>query len=168
MPESFAPIQSPHSRVLILGTMPGVMSLAAGQYYAHARNHFWPIMGALLGFAPDDDYEKRCRILEQSGAALWDVLRYCRREGSLDSNIEAEQPNDIAGFLTSHKGIRAVFFNGANAQRYFKKYTAANLQNGLDIHLERLPSTSPANASMDFNAKLNNWRRILDFLYACA
>ncbi len=164
MLKSFEPIENPQIRILILGTMPGTASLAMGQYYAHGRNHFWPIMGALLGFAPGIDYPNRCRLVTQSGVALWDVLHSCLREGSLDTRIESEQPNDIAAFITEHKNLKAVFFNGANAEKFFKKCITPQLPVANSIHFERLPSTSPANASMSFEQKLEKWRRILDFL----
>jgi len=164
MLKSFDPIESPQSRILILGTMPGTASLAMGQYYAHGRNHFWPVISTLLEFPQGADYKAGCELFVQSGAALWDVLHSCLRDGSLDSNIEAEQPNDIGEFIREHKYLKAVFFNGANAEKFFRKYITPQLPDVEGIHFERLPSTSPANASMSFEQKLEIWRRILEFL----
>lgn len=164
MLRSFEPIETPHSRVLILGTMPGVTSLEMAQYYAYGHNKFWPIMSELLGFDIGLSYKQRCETIAQRNIALWDVLSSCLRQGSLDSNIEQEQPNNIAGFIEMHENIKAVFFNGSNAEKFFKKYITSNAEDFRDIHFERLPSTSPANASMNYSQKLDKWRVILDFV----
>jgi hypoxanthine-DNA glycosylase len=144
--------------------MPGVTSLEMGQYYAYRHNKFWPVMGELLGFDAGMDYDKRCDAVARRGVALWDVLDCCLREGSLDSNIEHEQPNDIASFINTHKKLKAVFFNGSNAEKFFKKYITRNFESFQGIHFERLPSTSPANASMNFKQKLQAWHAILAYL----
>jgi len=80
---SFEPIEDAVSTVLILGSMPGKASLAAGEYYAHPRNVFWTIMGELVGAHPGLPYQDRLKILRCSGIALWDVLGSCVRPGSL-------------------------------------------------------------------------------------
>jgi len=96
---SFPPVATSEARVLILGSMPGIASLTAGQYYAHPRNAFWRIMGKLVGAGPENPYDERLRILKKGGIALWDVLDSCVRPGSLDANISNETPNDFAIFL---------------------------------------------------------------------
>ena len=101
---TFGPSISPRCRVLILGTMPGVASLAAGQYYAHPRNQFWDIMGALFGAGRDLSYARRLARLRAAGVALWDVVAECERPGSLDSAIRREKPNDLAGLLRFDPG----------------------------------------------------------------
>ncbi len=160
--KSFPPIADPGARVLILGSMPGVASLAAGRYYAHARNAFWPLLGALLGFAADAPYAERTAALRAAGIALWDVLHACTRAGSLDVAIErgSEVPNDLPGFLAAHPRITHVFFNGAAAEACFRRHVLPQLGTGA-ITCVRLPSTSPANASSSFERKLAAWRAAL-------
>ena len=94
--QSFPPVVSRNSKVLILGSMPGEVSLKAEQYYAHPRNAFWPIMGELFGAGPSLPYQERLVALDNAGIALWDSLRACTRPGSLDSAIRDEEANDFA------------------------------------------------------------------------
>ena len=164
---SFAPVAAPDARVLILGSMPGVASLGAQQYYAHPRNAFWPIMGALLGFAPDTPYADRLRALTQAGIALWDVLGACRRPGSLDAAIDEASivPNDFAAFFARHRHIRQVFFNGTKAASSFRRHVLPVLPSPVPLQLTALPSTSPAHASISYARKLAHWRIVAAALH---
>jgi len=155
---SFAPLVDAASRVLVLGSMPGVASLEADRYYAHARNQFWPIVGRLCGFDPALPYDTRLAHLRAHGIALWDVAGECIRPGSLDARIQAGSvsPNDIGGLLAHHPGIARVRFNGAAAEALFRRHVLPTLDPVPD--LLRLPSTSPAHAAMGFEAKLAAWR----------
>lgn len=146
--------------MLILGSMPGAASLAAGQYYAHPRNAFWPIMGALCGAGPELAYPARLARLGAAGIALWDVLAACEREGSLDTAIRAPRANDVAALFAAQPGIAAVFFNGAAAERLFRRHVRL----AVTPALVRLPSTSPAYAAMGFAAKCEAWRTISAWL----
>jgi TDG/mug DNA glycosylase family protein len=154
----FAPIEDTAATVLILGSMPGRASLAAGEYYAHPRNLFWPIMGELVGAHPDLPYEDRLRILKSSGIALWDVLESCIRNSSLDSHIEEASvvPNDFESFFLRHPNITHVFFNGAKAERCFLRHVQPSLK-FQPLQYRRLPSTSPANAGTPYGKKLDDW-----------
>jgi TDG/mug DNA glycosylase family protein len=156
---SFAPIAAPDARILILGSMPGVASLEAGQYYAHPRNAFWPIMGALFGAGPDLPYAERVGRLKDCKVAVWDVLQSCEREGSLDTAIRAEAPNDFAAFFAAHPGIRTIGLNGGKAAASFRKHAASHLPPGAAVSL--LPSTSPAHAARTFDQKCALWRAAL-------
>ncbi len=161
----FPPIASPDARVLILGSMPGRASLAAGQYYAHPRNAFWPIMGALLGLDPALPYPERAARLAAAGVALWDVLHACTRPGSLDAAIDRDsaEHNDLAAFFAAQPGIRHVFFNGAAAAALFRRH--GQLPAGTTG--TRLPSTSPAHAGRSFADKLAAWQAVADALAGC-
>jgi hypoxanthine-DNA glycosylase len=156
----FPPVAAADARILILGSMPGRASLAAGQYYAHPRNAFWTIMAALLDFDPAIPYDERCAHLTRAGIALWDVIHACRRRGSLDAAIEpgSMTGNDLPAFLAAHAGIRTVFFNGSTAATAFHRQFAKRLPP--DLAFARLPSTSPAHAGLALSAKLAAWRAV--------
>lgn len=160
--ESFPPVAGHAATRLILGSMPGVASLTAARYYAHPQNAFWRIMGELLGFEPDASYRQRVDALIAARIALWDVLATCERPGSLDSAIrrDSEVANDVPGLLREQPGIRRIFFNGAAAEAAFRRHHPLLLrQPGLDF--VRLPSTSPAHASLRFDQKSEVWRSAL-------
>lgn len=159
MLQSLAPIASIQARVLILGSMPGAESLAKQQYYAHPRNAFWPIMAAMCGFAEDLPYAARLQAIQSSGFALWDVLAYCERQGSLDSAIRNEQPNDFNAFLRVHSHIQLCTFNGAKALQSFRRLVLPQLTVPPPALLA-LPSTSPAHAAMSFAQKQQLWQQI--------
>ncbi len=136
---SLLPAANTDANVLILGSMPGVRSLEAGQYYAHPRNDFWPLIFLVLRESDPFDYDARIAVLLQHKIALWDVIGECEREGSLDKNIKAAVPNDIRGFLKTHPGIKTICFNGTTARRtYFAHFPAQD-----DIAYLLLPSSSP-------------------------
>ena len=162
---SFAPVFSSDARVLVLGSMPGAASLAAGQYYAHARNAFWPIMGALFGAGPALPYADRLTRLNAAGVALWDVIAGCRRAGSLDSAIVADSivANDFTTLLRDCPQLTSLFFNGGAAETAFRRHV--RLPAGTPaLRLIRLPSTSPAHAARSFAAKLQAWQAVRDAL----
>jgi hypoxanthine-DNA glycosylase len=149
------PVAGRNARLLVLGSFPGVASLAAQQYYAHPRNHFWPILGALwridLLALP---YARRVAEVRRRGLAVWDVYAACRREGSLDSAIEHAAPNDLAGLAARLPRLAAIAHNGGESAR------AMRITRALGLPVHRLPSTSPANASWSFERKLAAWREV--------
>jgi hypoxanthine-DNA glycosylase len=149
------PIIDDGARLLVLGNMPSVMSLAAQQYYANPRNAFWRIMAAIFGFNALAPYEDRVVALRAHGVAVWDVLRLCRRVGSLDSAVEPDSmaANDFASLFEDYPRITRVFFNGAAAEKNFNRLVRI----GPDLGYRRLPSTSPAQ-TMRYENKLTAWR----------
>lgn len=163
----FAPLSASTARLLILGSYPGVRSLEQSQYYAHPRNVFWDILSEIVGFKRSLKYQERAAALQQAGVALWDVLYSCKRIGSLDSSIEPGSIviNDFDTFFLDHPLIEVVIFNGAKAEQEFKKRVlpaTAGLNDSKQ--LLRLPSTSPAMASMTYAKKLESWKVIEDYL----
>ena len=149
----FGPVVGPRTRLMVLGSFPGVASLAQQQYYAHPRNQFWPILSALWGLDLRAlAYPERLEVLRERGLGLWDVYARVRREGSLDSAIEAAELNDLAGLRRIAPGLEAVAHNGAESARTMRRLQAL----GFAVH--RLPSTSPANAGWSFDRKLAAWR----------
>lgn len=159
----FEPIAHSNAEILILGSMPGQESLAAGQYYANRRNAFWKIIAQLLGFDPDAPYEDRLHELKTARIALWDVLHSCTRVGSLDATIDADSitVNDFQRFFHTHDKIRAVFFNGAKAESAYRQYLLPTVST-IPISYMRLPSTSPAHASLSYEQKFQAWRTALN------
>jgi hypoxanthine-DNA glycosylase len=158
---SFDPIARRDARTLILGSMPGAASLAAGRYYAHPRNAFWRIMAELLGFDPQAPYATRARALCAARVALWDVLHSCVRRGSLDTMIvnDSEVANDFRAFFRAHPRIDTVCFNGAKAEASYRRHVLPGIAAG--FRYVRLPSTSPAHAGLSYARKLAAWRAIL-------
>ena len=151
--EGLGPVVSDRTRLVVLGSFPGVASLQAQQYYGHPRNHFWPILSALWKVdLPALSYPARLQVMLDRGVGVWDVYVSCRRIGSLDSNIEAASPNDLTRLRQLAPELRAVAHNGGESARAMKR----TLSLGVDVL--RLPSTSPANASWSFERKLEAWR----------
>ncbi|GHA11642.1 DNA-deoxyinosine glycosylase [Arenicella chitinivorans] len=156
----FSPIVGGMPRILILGSMPGVKSLDAVEYYAHPQNAFWWIMSQLFGLNLTADYHQRCQGLIGAGVAVWDVLYDCERPGSLDSNIVrgTEQVNDFADFFSAWPSIDVVGFNGQMAEKLFVRHCQQIRTRASALRFVTLPSTSPANARQDRAAKLARWR----------
>lgn len=156
----FAPAVTPHTRVLILGSLPGVASVQAAQYYAHPRNAFWPIMGTLTGEPlPSLPYDARLARLKAHGIGLWDVLASAQRSGSLDAAIKSPEAADLVGLVKNLPNLKAVGFNGALSAK-----TGRRILSGLaHLQLIDLPSTSPAHA-ISLSAKTEKWAIIRDFL----
>ncbi len=158
---SFGALSRPSAKVLVLGSMPGVASLQAQQYYAHPRNSFWPIMASIAGFDSTAAYDERVAALTNAGIAVWDVLRSCVRPGSLDSAIATgtRVPNDFQSFFDAHPGVCLVCFNGSEAQQSYKRLVLPGLR-ARDMRYTRLPSTSPAHP-VALAQKLAAWRAAL-------
>ena len=154
-----APVFDAQARLLVLGSFPGAASLQAAQYYAHPRNAFWPLMGALLGEADllARPYEERLQTLRRHQVALWDAVAACRREGSLDTAIEAAEPSDLRELVARLPALRAIACNGALAHRQ----TLLALGD-MDLPVLRLPSTSPAHAGLSLATKIEAWRAALE------
>ena len=157
--QGFACVAQRDARVLILGSMPGQASLDQDQYYAHPRNAFWYIMGRLFGAGADQPYAQRLKTLQQQGIALWDVVHRCERKGSLDADIKHDsvEQNDLQGLFMQCPNIRHVFFNGRKAAELYRRMVEPTLELSGQIHYQTLPSTSPAHAGLDREAKLRQW-----------
>ena len=157
---SFPPVVDARARVLVLGTLPGEESLRRGEYYAHQRNLFWPIIFALFGEPPALSYAERLAFLTAHRIAVWDVCEIGERERSADTTIRSERPNAIDRLLDHHPLIRAVAFNGTTARRLYGRHFARRME----LAYLALPSTSPAHATIDFSAKLARWTALREIL----
>jgi TDG/mug DNA glycosylase family protein len=153
---SFSPIVNKTSQILILGSMPSQESLRKNEYYANPRNQFWRIIYSMFDLPLDDKYENRLGLLNSKCIALWDVIKECYREGSLDSNIKGEATNDFTWLFREYPNIKYVFFNGSKAFDSFKKNPGFKFPG---TAFEKLESTSPANTKK-FEDKLVNWMKI--------
>lgn len=158
---SFFPIIDEHSRVLILGSMPGVESLRLQQYYANPRNQFWKIIYSLFNSEPDPNYEERVSFIKSNKIAVWDVIGTCYREGSLDSNIREEKVNDFSALFEAYPNLKTVLFNGGKAYETYKKWIGFGTIPNLTFH--KLTSSSPANTKK-YEEKLREWVVIKDLV----
>jgi len=156
---SFEAFAQANATRLILGSMPGVESLRRQQYYAYPHNCFWKIMGELFSFDYHISYDERMDNLLQNRIALWDTVQCCVRPGSMDSDIKHASPNDFEKLFKDCPNIKKVFFNGQAAHKLFIKHQK---QMSLpELELIVLPSTSPANAAISYQKKLEAWRQII-------
>jgi hypoxanthine-DNA glycosylase len=157
---SFPPVADARARVLVLGSLPGEASLAAARYYAHPRNHFWRLIGAVIEEEMEPlPYEKRLATLRGAGVALWDTVGAARRRGSLDGDIRDAEANSVAGLVAELPVLRAVGFNGGKSAAIGVKQLAAHEH----LALLPLPSSSPA-FTMAFEAKLERWLALRAYL----
>lgn len=161
--ESFPPCVDIDARILILGSMPGRASLEAQRYYAHPRNQFWWIMsellkGSMVDVSMPEDYPERLAWLRSHQIGLWDVLKFCERDGSLDSNIKVatEVANPLPELIETLRSLQLVIFNGKKAEQAFKRYCADSVINRR-VKFVCLPSSSPANAATSKECKLEQW-----------
>jgi len=149
--------------ILILGSMPGVESLRQQQYYAHPKNMFWDMMGDMFGAGHGFSYSERLEVLKKNRVALWDVAHRCTRRGSLDANIEAATvvPNAFTALYRDCPHIRFVFFNGKKASELYRRLVLPELtKDMLQLEYATLPSTSPANVSIDRAEKMRRWQLV--------
>lgn len=157
---SFPPEAGPRTRVLILGSLPGEISLARGQYYANRQNQFWRLIGHVIDVELTSlDYPERLAALDQAGVGLWDVVKTASRVGSLDQHIRAHAPNPLAEFAASLPGLKAIGFNGGTAW----KIGSARFASGRGFELISLPSSSPA-YTLAFERKQAAWAALKAFL----
>lgn len=154
---SFDPISNADTTVLILGTIPGDKSLELGEYYGHARNRFWKIISTITNNELPITYADKKSLLLKTKIGVWDVAHKANRKGSLDSAIKDEEPNDLDNFIAMHKNLKIIGFNGIKSQVLFDKY----FDRKSGIKYISLPSTSPANAGIDFENICKSWRQIV-------
>ncbi|WP_372658248.1 DNA-deoxyinosine glycosylase [Hydrogenophaga sp.] len=154
--QGLAPVLDAHTRLLVLGSFPGVASLRAQQYYGHPQNQFWKILGVLWSMPlPTLPYPERLAAALQHGLGVWDVYQACEREGSLDSAIRAGEPNDFGRLRADCPALEAIAHNGGESFKHARRTEAL----GLPVY--KLPSTSPANAGQRFDSKLAAWAEVL-------
>lgn len=158
MPISFAPVIDEQTEILVIGTMPGVASLEAQEYYAFKHNAFWRIISDCAGVSLSENYTHKLQMVKRMRIGLWDNLQFCEREGSLDSDIHDEIPNDFETLLKQYPAVKKLLFNGQKSYQFFKRYHPKLLES---YNYAVLPSTSPANAKTGYADKLKIWRKEL-------
>ena len=158
--KSFTPSIDNNSKILILGSMPGVKSLKEQQYYAHPQNRFWKVMGSICNVPNlhEYSYDLKLKTLLNNNIALWDTIKTCEREGSLDSDIQNETPNDIRKLLKKYPNIKTIYLNGNKAYSAFKKYFPDLLK---QYECYKMPSTSPANARYKLEDLFKEWQQAI-------
>ncbi len=154
---SFPPIVNIETKVLILGTMPGAISLNKQEYYGNKSNQFWKIIYSVFATLPvSENYSEKMQLLQRNQIGLWDVLAQCERKGSLDTHIKNHIENNLLQLLEDFPNIDTILFNGKESHKYFlKKF---GIVEGISFHA--LPSTSPAN-TQSFEEKLRIWSATL-------
>jgi hypoxanthine-DNA glycosylase len=153
--QSFKPIIFQNSEILILGSFPSLESFEKSFYYAHPRNQFWKLLSTVTGF-PINNVDQKICLLKEAKFALWDMVYNCTRENSLDTSLEEIEVNNLAEFLESYSSIKKVAFTGRLSEKLFKMNFGY-----LDIETVYLPSPSSAYAKMNFNQKLENYKKLL-------
>lgn len=154
---SFDPISNSDTTILILGTMPGDKSIELGEYYGHSRNRFWKIISLITNNELPLTYTDKTELLIKSKIGVWDIAHKANRKGSLDIAIEGEEPNDLTNFITKHKNLKIIAFNGKKSETLYDKY----FDRKSSIQYISLPSTSPANTGIDFEHISIKWRQIM-------
>jgi len=168
--QGLAPLYQRNAKILILGSMPGQASLDSQQYYGHPRNQLWPLLAQLFGFDGNLDYASRCQQALLAQVALWDVIGYCQRAGSLDSAIVGHSIrfNPLDQFCRQLPDLQQIWLNGSKAAQSFRHYQrqqpAPWPASAIQVH--ELPSTSPAHASRTFAQKLQVWHQALHSSHA--
>jgi hypoxanthine-DNA glycosylase len=158
---SFPPVADAGTRVLVLGSLPGERSLAAGEYYAHRQNQFWRLIGAVIGREVAAlPYPDRLAALRAAGVGLWDVVAEARRAGSGDAAIRDPVANDLAALVAGLPRLRAIGFNGQTS-RAIGTQALAGIAPG--VVRVALPSSSPLH-TVGFDAKLPGWLALRAFL----
>ena len=152
---SFPPIISKDSKILILGSIPGIKSLEMQEYYAHPQNKFWKILFELFDTEFTTEYSEKIKFLSKNKIAVWDVIDTCERSGSLDTKIKNETHNDVEKILKEFPNIKAIFCNGKKSFKNVKK----KMMGKIEIPIFDLPSTSPA-YTVPFAKKLEAWKQI--------
>lgn len=156
---SFDAVTDTKTAIIVLGSMPGKASLRIGEYYAHPRNLFWTFAEEILGIERALPYSDRVSKLLLQHIGLWDVIQTCTRTSSLDSDIVERSivPNDFASLLARRQNLRTFLFNGTKAEASFRRHVLPTLPQANTLTLMRLPSTSPANASIPLSEKREAW-----------
>lgn len=156
MHRCFPPVTSPDTRLLVLGSLPGRVSLERRQYYAHPQNQFWRLMSRVI----DRDlsslvYDKRLQALLEARVGLWDTVAAATREGSLDARIRLHAASDLAKLVATLPELRAVAFNGGTSAKIGRQ----QLKSVAGIDLLDLPSSSPA-YTLPYERKLETWLKL--------
>jgi len=152
----FDPIVFSDTNILILGSFPSIKSFENNFYYAHPRNQFWKILSMMTGY-PANTRDQRIWLLKQARFGLWDMVRSCSRENSLDSSLENEEVNDIPGLLERYPSITKLAFTGRKAQALFEMHF-----DYLEIERVYLPSPSSAYAKMTLQQKAESYQEKLE------
>jgi len=153
---SFEPVFDENSRILILGTFPSVKSREQNFYYGHPQNRFWKLIAALTDWKMPETIEEKKEMLLKNHIAIWDVIESCEIIGSSDSSIRNVVPADLNRVLSTAP-IQTIYANGTKAYELYEKY--ARPITGRPI--EKLPSTSPANAAWQLERLKEAWKIIL-------
>ncbi|MFS0671834.1 DNA-deoxyinosine glycosylase [Ornithinibacillus sp. 179-J 7C1 HS] len=158
------PVITKDSKVLILGSMPSVLSLESQEYYGNPRNHFWKIIFSLFNEIPLDNYGEKIIFLQRKNIALWDTIGSCYREGSLDAKIRDEEPNDLPGLIQKYLNIKLIACNGTKSFNTLKKYYSPESLSHIPVIKLSSSSPVPGRYNKTLQEKIVEWKEILNYL----
>ncbi len=154
----FKPIVFKDTKILILGSFPSIKSFENNFYYAHPSNQFWKILHAVTAY-PVNNRDQKIWLLKECKFGLWDMIKSCQRDNSLDTSLESEEVNDLETFLEAHPSITKLAFTGKKSEALFKLHFSH-----LDIETVYLPSPSSAYAKMSFDSKVLEYKKLLGYM----
>ncbi|MDD2339297.1 MAG: DNA-deoxyinosine glycosylase [Methanosarcina sp.] len=138
--QGFPAVIDENTEILILGSLPGDVSIRKNQYYGHPGNDFWRLIGSIIGKDLQGmNYQNRLETLKRNKIGLWDVFKAGKRDGSEDAKIKDEEINQFSMLKEISPNLKLVLFNGKKSGEY------EPILKAMGYETKVLPSSSGAN-----------------------